>query len=339
MSDVKITAFTELTGVAIDDWVYVVDKSNTTDDPAGSSRKVKLSNLFSLAKSGSPTLVGPVTLSQGTNITLTQSGNDIAIAAAGGGGGSGDLLSTLINSPVSVTGTLALDATAYGKLHVCTGTSADYTVTLPAPSAGKIIGFRFAPLAALSKLVTIARNGSEKIAGVAANRVFWANEMLVLLSDGTDWFKLLYEMRPMACTMRRSSAQTGVVTGVMTKVSLDATVLDNTSLMADPTTNNRINIKRAGEFDITGTVIWSAIGQTTRCITRVDLTGTPVAQTESFGPSGGFPSILARNVPVVVAAGDYLELNGYQDSGSNQTIYGIGSGATTVLSCLEVPSW
>lgn len=38
----------------------------------------------SVAKSGSTALTGAVTLSQGSNITLTQSGNDISIAASGG---------------------------------------------------------------------------------------------------------------------------------------------------------------------------------------------------------------------------------------------------------------
>lgn len=40
----------------------------------------------SVAKSGSAALVGAVTLSQGTNVTLTQIGQDIAIAASGGAG-------------------------------------------------------------------------------------------------------------------------------------------------------------------------------------------------------------------------------------------------------------
>ena len=38
-----------------------------------------------IAKSGSTQLSGDVTLSEGTNITLTQLANDIEIAAAGGG--------------------------------------------------------------------------------------------------------------------------------------------------------------------------------------------------------------------------------------------------------------
>lgn len=41
--------------------------------------------VHSVSKFGDPALVGDVTLSEGANITLTQVGNDIAIAAAGGG--------------------------------------------------------------------------------------------------------------------------------------------------------------------------------------------------------------------------------------------------------------
>lgn len=43
--------------------------------------------LRSIAKAGSAALLGDVTLTGGTNITLTQSGQDISIAAAGGGSG------------------------------------------------------------------------------------------------------------------------------------------------------------------------------------------------------------------------------------------------------------
>lgn len=45
-------------------------------------------NPTSVHKSGSAALFGDITLSQGTNVTLTQTGNDISIAASGGAGGS-----------------------------------------------------------------------------------------------------------------------------------------------------------------------------------------------------------------------------------------------------------
>lgn len=44
-----------------------------------------LGGILSIAKSGDTALIGDVTLSEGSNITLTQAGQDISIAAAGGG--------------------------------------------------------------------------------------------------------------------------------------------------------------------------------------------------------------------------------------------------------------
>ena len=46
MADEKVTDLTELAVVAAsDDWLYVVDKSDTTDDAAGSSEKIAMSNI------------------------------------------------------------------------------------------------------------------------------------------------------------------------------------------------------------------------------------------------------------------------------------------------------
>lgn len=47
-----------------------------------------ISNPTTIHKSGSPNLYGDVTLSAGTNVTLTQTGNTIQIAASGGAGAS-----------------------------------------------------------------------------------------------------------------------------------------------------------------------------------------------------------------------------------------------------------
>lgn len=71
-------------------------------------------NVNSLAKSGSSKLKGDITLSEGTGVTLTQSGQDISIAASGGSG-SGTVTSIGISgangigvtgSPVTGSGTI-----------------------------------------------------------------------------------------------------------------------------------------------------------------------------------------------------------------------------------------
>jgi len=67
---------------------------------------------------------------------------------------------------VLVTGTTTLDDSAFGKWHHCSGTSADYTITLPTAvgNEGKMILFAGdADIAVLSKLVTIDGSGTEKL--------------------------------------------------------------------------------------------------------------------------------------------------------------------------------
>jgi hypothetical protein len=57
-------------------------------DGTGDVASAQLGNAVeSIKKSGAATLRGNVTLSEGTNVTLTQSGQDISIASTGGGGG------------------------------------------------------------------------------------------------------------------------------------------------------------------------------------------------------------------------------------------------------------
>jgi hypothetical protein len=91
-------------------------------------------------------------------------------------------------SPVSIADTTVLDTSAFGKLHICTGTSADYTVTLPATSgnSGKSIGFKgdFA----LTRTVTLDGNSAETIDGwltkkLTSTRII----MLTVNAAGTAW--------------------------------------------------------------------------------------------------------------------------------------------------------
>lgn len=128
---------------------------------------------------------GPTTLSMGAVADgefLKRDGSNII----GGAGGGGDMLSTLVDTEVSVTTTATL---TIGKMHVCSGTSADYTVTLPAASgnAGKFVGVRGAT--ALTKKITIDGNASELVNGVASMDI-QAGYSVILMCDGTSWYTI-----------------------------------------------------------------------------------------------------------------------------------------------------
>ena len=92
-----------------------------------------MSNVFnpgvnSLSKSGSAKLKGDVTLSEGTNITLTQSGQDIQIASSAAGGGI---------SWSEVTGTTQTMAVDTGYIA---NNASQVVLTLPTTAAvGKVV--------------------------------------------------------------------------------------------------------------------------------------------------------------------------------------------------------
>lgn len=89
-------------------------------------------------------------------------------------------------SIVSITTGATLDSTAFGKMHICTGTTSNYTLVLPTAvgNANKSIAFKGS--SALTKNVTIDGNSGETIDG-EQTREFNANGLYVIISDGSNW--------------------------------------------------------------------------------------------------------------------------------------------------------
>lgn len=86
----------------------------------------------------------------------------------------------------SITGAESLNSTDYDAIHICTGTSADYTVDLPTAVGGTGHLIIFKGSSALTKVVTIAGSSGQTIDG-EANRKISATGMIALMSDGSNW--------------------------------------------------------------------------------------------------------------------------------------------------------
>jgi hypothetical protein len=239
----------------------------------------------------------------------------------------------LITGTVSITGAATLTSSAFGNLHQCTGTSVDYTVTLPAVSgnAGKVIGFQMST--ALTKLVTLDGNASETIDG-ATTRVMWAGETAILYCDGTSWTKIGGKTIPMIAGQTVSTTQS-VATSTLVKKTLGTATSSNCPASMNDTGNSRIVIARASNYLVQISSRIQNVSAQSSAESMLYKNGSEIAITDSFFGAGFFPNpavTLARAFVV----GDFLELYVRQYVGSNQTY---GNFSENCLVATEVPQW
>jgi hypothetical protein len=237
---------------------------------------------------------------------------------------------------LSITGatTATLD-----RMHVCSGTTADYTVTLPAASgnAGRYLGFRMS--GALTKLVTLDGNSAETIDG-SATRVLWAGESAILLCDGSNWFKVAGKTIPMMCRLQRNSAQT-LTQNVATKIDLNTTIIDVGSL-GDTATGHVINIRRAGIYRVSGALtIPSVFNSGTRLL--VDLYqngtgGTRIVLGMKLSSAASQTLDASADAVYTFAAGDFVELVAEQTTASGQNT-STTDAFEPHLTVVELPTW
>lgn len=247
-------------------------------------------------------------------------------------------------SEISITG--ATTATI-GRRHVCSGTSADYTVTLPTAvgNTGRLIAFRMSN--ALTKLVTLDGNSTETIDGLLT-RVMWSGENCVLISDGTEWHRIGGTSRPLEAVCEARSS-TSIANNTLVRINMTDTIRQSVSTLID-LTNDRITVPRPGCWIISGLVSYERSGAslagaemyaqfgvngTTTQINPPALTVVPCA----FNASASFNySHCALSVTRQLAANDFVVLMGIQSSGQTFTTRTVDV-VRPYLSLLEVPSW
>lgn len=115
-----------------------------------------------------------------TGVTLGPQASSTAVHSINGG---------LIQTTRTITGNLTLDTTTKDYLIFVTTASGAISITLPAPVNGREFLFKDISGSANTNNITLVRNGSEKIEGLAASKVLQTNwGAWKLVSNGTDWF-------------------------------------------------------------------------------------------------------------------------------------------------------
>lgn len=245
-------------------------------------------------------------------------------------------VNTTMGPAVAVTGTTTATV---GQLHVCTGTSADYTVTLPAVSGndGRYIAFKMG--SGLTRFVTLDGNAAEQIDG-AATRVMWANEFALLRCNGTQWEKMPGLSRPLACKVKRTASITNIATATVTIVDCAVTVFDNSTRMADNGNGNLV-IRRAGLYAVRASVQFDSLGSTlsSGCSARKNgstLAANTLCEVAIGTASGSFMTVSCDTV-ADLALSDTVDLGVYQDSGADGALF-LGNN-NVFVEATEVPSW
>lgn len=239
----------------------------------------------------------------------------------------------IISSNVAITAANTLSSSAFGKLHQCSGTTSDYTVTLPAVSgnAGKVIGFQMST--ALTKLVTLDGNASETIDG-SLTRIMWAGESAILYCDGTTWSKIDGKSIPMTAGQTVSGAQT-VGSGTATKKTLGTSYASNCPSAMNDTTNSKIIILRPSVYNIISSSRIFNISATTSTEGFIYIDGAEQGIVSRYSGTGDYPTVQV-NMNYTLNANQYIENYVRQYSGVNQSY---GNNNMNSLFVTEILQW
>jgi hypothetical protein len=162
-------------------------------------------------------------------------------------GGTGNLLSPLADAEIAITTTATL---TLGRMHVCSGTTSDYTATLPALSSSDrgFVGVRMAP--ALTKMVTIQGASATLIDGVNT-RPMHNNETAFLHWDGAAWTKFMGKTIPMRGALVRSAGSATFAVNTWTAlIKLNTSLYNHAPGAFQTPSTYRHTILRSGDYDL-----------------------------------------------------------------------------------------
>lgn len=133
-------------------------------------------------------------------------------------------------------------------------------------------------------------------------------------------------MRKHMSRLTNSAATLNIPAATATSITFNAEDYDNGELHSTSANTSRITVTQTGKYLLTGGLVWSAQspGTATFFITRFTKNGTPIAGARTYYPpiSSMATNGLGQNLSITVSltAGDYVEMQAYQDSAGTLTV-------------------
>lgn len=214
--------------------------------------------------------------------------------------------------PLRSTSSTSVTVTPGDGTIICTNTN-NATVAIPSAAnlPNRIIVVKKG--ANNTATVTLDPNGSETIDGATTYVLYVVNDYVVIQSDGSNWQVVGGYLAPHTASVYMTTPVSCAST-TFTRMPFNGAAFDVGGL-ADITTDNRIEIKRGGKYQITAVfrLIEPTEIQVAQC--HVYKNGTTAIPSNLFQPAvfSGLYSVRVQLVGTLeLAAGDYLDLYGHQ---------------------------
>lgn len=215
---------------------------------------------------------------------------------------------------------------AEDNVYNCTiaGLTANRNAVLPAPSAaGKTIRINILDGDATYVLIIIGDTGVTINGGSAAtewSRLFIAGESVTLESTSVTNWNVIQDGRIACRGIAERQAAQSINSASNTKIELDAEIVDRGGIV-DVATNDRIDIRRAGVYDISGFISLGAVMDDQEALScQIYIDGAIVLSIKQYVSSASTNNTTFVEVRKLMslAAGQYVELYVYHNEGGAQ---------------------